>query len=63
MRNGKAWAIIVVTLSFAFLGCFQNLAPDLKIPRITKDGLKLMLDRPDVAIIDVRLDLLPQLAQ
>jgi rhodanese-related sulfurtransferase len=34
----------------------QYLAPDAKIPRVTKEELKLMLDRPDVIIVDVRVE-------
>jgi rhodanese-related sulfurtransferase len=48
--------LFIVTLSFAFLGCFQNLAPDVKVPRIAKEELKLMLGRPDIIIVDVRLE-------
>lgn len=56
MGNGKFWTITAVTLSFAFLGCFQNLTPVVKIPRITKEELKSMLGHPDVIIVDVRLE-------
>jgi len=48
--------VFVVALSFAFMGCFQNLAPDVKVPRVTKEELKSMLNRPDVIIVDVRLE-------
>jgi predicted sulfurtransferase len=56
MGNGKFWTIIAVTLSFALVGCFQNLAPDVKVPRVTNEELMSMLDRPDVIIVDVRLE-------
>ena len=56
MGNGKYWKVIAMTLSFALLGCFQNLAPEVKVPRITKEELKSMIDRADVVIVDVRLE-------
>ena len=62
MGNGKFWTIIAVIFSFALLGCLQNLAPNAKNPRITKEELKLMLNRPDVMIVDARY-LLLQLGQ
>jgi hypothetical protein len=56
MRKAKFWMTIVGALSLVLWGCFQNLALDMKTPRMTKEELKSMLDHPDVIIIDVRLD-------
>ena len=56
MGSGKFWMIIAVILSFVLPGCLQNLTLDMKVPRMTKEELKSLLDRPDVIIVDVRLE-------
>jgi hypothetical protein len=55
MAKGRCWAIIIVMLSFALLGCLQRWSSEAKIPRMTKEELKSMLGHPDVTIVDVRL--------
>lgn len=56
MRKEKFWMGIAVIWSFVLLGCLQNLNTDEKVPRMTKEELKSMLDHPDVIIVDVRLE-------
>ena len=52
----KFLAILVLALTLCVLGCFQNLVQDPKVPRVTKEELRSMLDHPDVIIVDVRLE-------
>ena len=46
--------VLVVTCVLILAGCFQNLAPESKVPRITKEELKSWLGKPDVIVMDVR---------
>lgn len=36
------------------LGCMPLVAADSKVPRMTKEELRQIMDRPDVVIVDVR---------
>jgi rhodanese-related sulfurtransferase len=56
MEEKSYYRIFAVLISLALSGCLPDLAPDAKIPRVTKEELKLMLDRPGVIIIDVRIE-------
>lgn len=56
MEKGRLWAIAALGLSLALMGCLQNVALDTKVPRMTKEELKSMLGRPDVVVVDVRLN-------
>ncbi len=49
------YRIIVLLVAFVLTGCLQNLAPEVKVPRMTKEELKSLLSNPDVIILDVRL--------
>lgn len=42
-------------LLFFLTGCFQNVATESDVPRMTKEELRSMLGNPDVVILDVRL--------
>lgn len=56
MKSRKLWTIIAMTMCLSLIGCFQNVVLDTKVPRMTKEELKSMLDHPDVIIVDVRLE-------
>ncbi len=51
----QSWTIIVFLVAFVLTGCLQNLALDVKVPRMTKEELKLLLGNPEVIILDVRV--------
>jgi len=55
MRKGRFWLISALGLSFALMGCLQNVALDTKTPRIIKEELKSILGQPDVVVVDVRV--------
>jgi hypothetical protein len=55
MVKSQFWAVIVFTLIFVLVGCFQNIALDTKAPRITKEELKSILGQTDVVVVDVRV--------
>jgi hypothetical protein len=54
MRKRKLWITFLFTASLVLSACFENVSPDSTIPRMTKEGLRAMLDDPDVVVIDVR---------
>lgn len=56
MKSRKLWTIIAMTMSLSLIGCFQNVVLDTKIPRMAKEELQLILGRPDIIIVDVRVD-------
>ncbi len=41
-------------LLVGLVGCTQKFAAEDRTPRVTKEELRAMMDRPDVIIIDVR---------
>jgi hypothetical protein len=49
------WTSITFLVVFVLTGCLQNLALDPKVPRMTKEDLKSLLDNPGVIILDVRI--------
>jgi hypothetical protein len=53
--RGRFLSILVLAVGFSLMGCAQNLVGESKVPRVTKEELRSMLDRPDVIIVDVRL--------
>lgn len=55
MRKGRFWLISALGLSFALMGCLQNVALDTKGPRMTKEELRSILGQPDVVVVDVRV--------
>ena len=55
MARKPFWTIVVCLISFVLAGCLQNIALDTKVPRMTKEDLKSLLDNPDVIILDVRI--------
>ena len=55
MVKRQFWTIIVFTSIFILAGCFQNVALEPKIPRITKEELKSTLGNPEVVVLDVRI--------
>jgi rhodanese-related sulfurtransferase len=55
MVRRQFWTIIVFTSIFILVGCFQNVALEPKVPRITKEELKPILDNPGVIVLDVRI--------
>lgn len=55
MTMKQSWTIIALLLAFVLTGCFQNVALDAKVPKITKEELKPLLGHPDVIILDVRV--------
>ena len=55
MPKKPFWTTIACLIGFVLAGCLQNLAPDTKIPRMTKEALKPLLDNPAVVILDVRI--------
>ena len=56
MKSRKLWTIIAMTMCLSLIGCFQNVVSDTKIPRMAKEELQLILGRPDIIIVDVRVD-------
>ncbi len=55
MNKRRIWAVVSIALSLALAGCFQNMASDQKVPKITKEELKSLLDNPDLIVLDVRV--------
>ena len=55
MKKMGIWAISAMGLIFALVGCFQNVAMDTKAPKMAKEDLKLLLDNPELIVLDVRL--------
>jgi predicted sulfurtransferase len=55
MNMKHFWTIIAFLVTFVLTGCLQNLAPDAKVPRMTKEELKSLLGNPDVIVLDVRI--------
>lgn len=54
---GRRWKeALGVAFVLILAGCFQNLAPEPKVPRITKEELRGWLGNPGVVILDVRTD-------
>ena len=51
----QSWTIIAFAVFFVLTGCLQNVALDTKVPRMTKEELKSLLDNPDVFVLDVRI--------
>ncbi len=51
----QSGTIIVFLVAFVLTGCLQNLALDVKVPRMTKEELKPFLGNPEVVILDVRV--------
>ena len=51
-------ACIVLTLwvLLVSVGCLKNLSPEDGTPRISKEEVKATLGRPDVVILDVRVE-------
>jgi len=47
--------IIAFLIVFVLTGCLQNLVLDTKVPRMTKEDLRSLLDNPGVIILDVRI--------
>jgi hypothetical protein len=52
--KGRWKGTYIVALGFILAGCFQYVAPEAMIPRITKEELRSWLSSPDVIILDVR---------
>jgi hypothetical protein len=55
MTMKRFWTIIAFLVTFVLTGCLQNLALDAKVPRMTKEDLRSLLDNPEVIILDVRI--------
>ncbi len=55
MNKRRTWVVVSIALGFALVGCFQNIAPDMKVPKMTKEELKSLLDNPDLVVVDVRI--------
>jgi len=55
MAIRKHWATVGLLFAFVLTGCLQNLAPDAKVPRMTKEELKSLLGNPDLIVVDVRI--------
>ena len=54
---GRRWKEVLTVIFVVILaGCFQSLAPEPNVPRITKEELRGWLGNPDVIILDVRTD-------
>jgi hypothetical protein len=51
----QLWTIIAFLVTFVLTGCLQNLVLDAKVPRMTKEDLRSLLDNPEVIILDVRI--------
>jgi rhodanese-related sulfurtransferase len=49
-------ALVAVLLSLFAVGAMAQVATEEDVPRITKEELKALLGRPDVVILDVRLE-------
>jgi rhodanese-related sulfurtransferase len=54
--RGKFLVILLLALTFSLSVLLRNLAADSRVPRITKEELRSMLDNPDVIIVDVRVE-------
>ena len=55
MFKKQFWTIIIFASIFVLAGCFQNVALDKSVPRITKEELRSMLGNPEGIVVDVRL--------
>jgi len=55
MALKQFWTISIFLVGFVLTGCLQNLALDAKVPRMTKEDLRSLLDNPVVIILDVRI--------
>jgi rhodanese-related sulfurtransferase len=55
MIKRRSGMFITGVLIFVLSGCFQQWVGNVKVPRLTKEELKLMVGNPDTFIIDVRL--------
>ena len=55
MAMKQCWMIIALVVGFVLTGCLQNLGLDAKVPRMTKEELKLLLGNPEVVVLDVRI--------
>ena len=55
MSMKQLWTIVVLLVAFALAGCLRNVAPETKVPKMTKEELKPLLGNPDVVILDVRI--------
>jgi len=49
------WTIIFFLIVFVLTGCLQNVALETKVPKMTKEELKPLLDNPEVIVLDVRI--------
>jgi hypothetical protein len=56
MFNGKLKIVLTFLFSLIVVGCLQNVSKEQAVPRMPKVELKSMLGRPDLVIIDVRLE-------
>lgn len=55
MAIKQSWTIIAFVVFLVLTGCLENVALDAKVPRITKEDLRSLLDNPEVIILDVRI--------
>jgi uncharacterized protein YggE len=56
MNKRRTWAIVSIMVGLALAGCFQNMASDEKVPKITKEELGSLLGNPDLVVVDVRVN-------
>jgi hypothetical protein len=49
------WTLLAFLVVFVLTGCLQNLTLDTKVPRMTKEDLRSLLDNPEVIVLDVRI--------
>jgi hypothetical protein len=56
MGKSKFWTLMVLGASFIFLSCAEKWSFQFRVPRMTKEELKLLLGNPDVIIVDVRIE-------
>jgi len=50
----KVQVVLLGLLLISLLGCAQRFSAEDRTPRVTKEELLAMMDRPEVVIIDVR---------
>jgi len=55
MNKRRIWVIASITVGLALVGCFQNMASDDGVPKMTKEELKSLLGNPDLVVVDVRV--------
>ncbi len=53
----KAWLLCcAMAVALVATACVQQVKTETKVPKMTKEELRSIMNRPDVVVIDVRID-------